>query len=81
MDGRNAASSIIGFVNGFGTIGTFVQGPLIGVISDNFGFTGMFYAMIVLSLLGSITSYRAHRLYEIRKKHRVLVHASDDQNV
>lgn len=28
MDGRNCASAIIGFVNGFGSIGTFIEGKL-----------------------------------------------------
>jgi MFS transporter, OPA family, solute carrier family 37 (glycerol-3-phosphate transporter), member 1/2 len=37
MDGRNAASSVIGFVNGFGSIGTFFQGPVIGWIVENYG--------------------------------------------
>jgi OPA family glycerol-3-phosphate transporter-like MFS transporter 1/2 len=69
MDGRNAASAIIGFVNGFGSIGTFIQGPIIGWISDNYGWAGMFYSMIIISLLGSVTCYRAHRIYEIKKRH------------
>ena len=72
MDGRNAASAIIGFVNGFGSIGTFIEGPIIGYISDNFGWSGMFWAMICLSFIGSITCYRAHRIYEIKKKHLTL---------
>jgi OPA family glycerol-3-phosphate transporter-like MFS transporter 1/2 len=69
MDGRNAASAIIGFVNGFGSIGTFIEGPLIGWLSDQYGWSGMFYLMIILSLAGTISCYRAHRIYEIKNKH------------
>lgn len=69
MDGRNAASAVIGFVNGVGSIGTFMEGPVIGWISDQFGWMGMFYTMIILSLVGAIACYRAHRIYEIKKKH------------
>jgi sugar phosphate permease len=69
MDGRNAASAIIGFVNGFGSIGTFIEGPIIGWISDNYGWSGMFYCMILISFVGSVTCYRASRIYDIRKKH------------
>ena len=66
MDGRNCASAIIGFVNGFGSIGTFIEGPIIGWISDNYGWSGMFYSMILLRLIGTVTCYRAHRIYEIK---------------
>jgi sugar phosphate permease len=72
MDGRNAASAIIGFVNGFGSIGTFIQGPFIGWVSDNYGWAGMFYTMIFLSFLGTVTCYRAHRIYEIKKRHSLI---------
>ena len=65
MDGRNSASAIIGFVNGFGSIGTFLEGPIIGFISDAYGWTGMFYCMIILSFIGAIACYRAHRIYEV----------------
>lgn len=68
MDGLNAVSAIIGFINGVGSIGTFLEGPLIGLISDKFGWSGMFYFMILLSLVGAVTNYRAHRIYEIKKK-------------
>lgn len=68
MDGRNAASAVIGFVNGVGSIGTFIEGPLIGWVSDRYGWSGMFYSMILLSFVGAVTCYRAHRIYEIKKK-------------
>ena len=72
MDGRNAASAIVGFVNGFGSIGTFIQGPIIGWISDTYGWAGMFYSMIIISFVGSVTCYRASRIYDIRKKHMTI---------
>lgn len=72
MDGRNAAAAIIGFVNGFGSIGTFLEGPLIGVISDSFGWSGMFYVMIILSFVGALATYRAHRIYEVIKKAKMM---------
>ena len=68
MDGRNAASAVVGFVNGIGSIGTFIEGPIIGWISDNYGWSGMFYSMILLSFLGSISCFRAHNIYESKKK-------------
>lgn len=72
MDGRNAASAIIGFVNGFGSIGTFLEGPIIGFISDAYGWSGMFYSMILLSFIGAVVCYRANRIYELRLRLKTL---------
>jgi MFS transporter, OPA family, solute carrier family 37 (glycerol-3-phosphate transporter), member 1/2 len=68
MDGRNAASAIVGFVNGFGTIGTFIQGPTVGYIVDKYGWQSMFYVYIVILFIGSTACYRAHRIMEIKKR-------------
>ncbi|XP_069101723.1 sugar phosphate exchanger 3-like [Argopecten irradians] len=59
MDGRNAAAATIGLVNGFGSVGTFMEGPIIGVISTWYGWSGMFYFMIALSFIGTLSVYRA----------------------
>ncbi|XP_033746111.1 putative glycerol-3-phosphate transporter 5 isoform X1 [Pecten maximus] len=59
MDGRNAAAATIGLVNGFGSVGTFMEGPIIGVISTWYGWSGMFYFMIGLSFMGTLSVYRA----------------------
>ncbi|KAK3585979.1 hypothetical protein CHS0354_038533 [Potamilus streckersoni] len=59
MEGRNAAAATVGLVNGFGSVGTFLEGPIVGIISTVFGWTGMFYFMIGLSLLGTFSVFRA----------------------
>lgn len=68
MDGRNDAGAIIGFVNGIGSIGTFLEGPIMGWITDSYGWSGMFYSMILLSFIGGVACYRAYRIYELRNK-------------
>lgn len=44
---------------GIGSLGTVVQGPLVALIADYYGWTGMFYLMIILSLLGALAVLRA----------------------
>ncbi|XP_053377158.1 uncharacterized protein LOC123529818 isoform X2 [Mercenaria mercenaria] len=58
-DGRNAAAATVGLVNGFGSIGTFIEGPVIGVIATAYGWSGMFYFMIGVTFVGSFSVFRA----------------------
>lgn len=59
MDGRNAAAATVGLVNGFGSVGTFIEGPVIGMISTAYGWTGMFYFMIIITFVGTAAVFRA----------------------
>lgn len=59
MEGRNAAAATVGLVNGFGSIGTFLEGPIIGIIATVYGYSGMFYFMIIVSVIGSASVFRA----------------------
>jgi OPA family glycerol-3-phosphate transporter-like MFS transporter 1/2 len=56
---KHAATATIGLVNGFGSIGTCIEGPVIGLITAYTGWSGMFYLMIGLSALGTLATYRA----------------------
>ncbi len=47
-----------------------MEGPIIGIISDLYGWSGMFYLMIFLSFFGSVVAYRANRINELRLKLR-----------
>lgn len=63
QDGKNAAASTVGLVNGFGSFGTCLEGPVIGYISAQYGWSGMFYIMIGLSFLGTLTVFRAAAIH------------------
>lgn len=67
MDGRNAAAAAVGLVNGFGSVGTFLEGPIIGLISAHYGWSGMFYLMIGLSGVGALAVLRALSIYNSRQ--------------
>lgn len=47
---------------GFGGLGPIIEGPIVGWIADAYGWTGPFYLMVGMSLLGSVTMLRASRI-------------------
>jgi len=59
---ENAQSAVSGFVNGFGSVGTIIEGPIVGFIAEHYGWESTFYLMIILSLLSALAMYRAARL-------------------
>ncbi|XP_076447736.1 uncharacterized protein LOC143284689 isoform X2 [Babylonia areolata] len=61
-DGRNAAGAMIGFVNGFGSLGSCLEGPLVGFISTYYGWGSVIYLMTGLSALGALAVFRAARV-------------------
>ena len=58
---------LVFFVLGVGSIGTFLEGPVIGWIVAQYGWSAMFTCMILLSVFGAITSFRAARYQRIIK--------------
>ncbi|UJR29027.1 hypothetical protein I4U23_010244 [Adineta vaga] len=44
-----------------GSIGTFLEGPVIGWIVAQYGWSAMFACMILLSIFGALASFRAAR--------------------
>ena len=45
--------------SGFGSVGTFLEGPIIGWIATSYGWSGMFYFMIGVTFIGSMATFRA----------------------
>lgn len=73
QDGRNAAAAAVGFVNGFGSLGTVLEGPIIGLVSTMYGWSGMFYLMIGLSLFGSTMVLKAAHTQKSQEKNAVFL--------
>ncbi|XP_025108745.1 putative glycerol-3-phosphate transporter 5 isoform X1 [Pomacea canaliculata] len=57
--GQNAAAATVGLVNGFGSIGPCIEGPLIGLVATWYGWTSVFFVMTVLSAFGALAVFRA----------------------
>ncbi|GFS18424.1 sugar phosphate exchanger 3-like isoform X2 [Elysia marginata] len=51
------------YIDSFGSIGTCIEGPIIGAITAYAGWTGMFYLMIGLSACGTLATYKAEIIY------------------
>ncbi|EDO48752.1 predicted protein, partial [Nematostella vectensis] len=56
---ENAQAAVSGLINGFGSIGTVVEGPVIGWMVERYGWAGPFYFMITLSLVGTVCMFKA----------------------
>ena len=63
---ENAQSAVCGLVNGFGSVGTIFQGPLIAFVITNFGWGGSFYGMIGLTLFGGCAVAKAAVIHDRR---------------
>jgi MFS family permease len=66
---------------GVGSIGTFLEGPVIGWIVAQYGWPAMFTCMILLSVLGAVTAFRAARYQRMIKLSSALSSTSLDQIV
>jgi len=58
-NGMKSGAAVTGLINGVGTMGAVLEGPLVGFISDKYGWGAMFMFMIILSALSSLMVFRA----------------------
>lgn len=48
-----------GLVNGAGSVGTVIEGPIIGLVAHQWGWMGVLLLMVLLSALGALALLRA----------------------
>lgn len=53
-------------------MGTVIEGPIIGLVAELFGWQSMIYLMIAVSLLGAMATYRGHMI-QSRRWHVILM--------
>ncbi|XP_064607504.1 uncharacterized protein LOC135471968 [Liolophura sinensis] len=75
LNGRKAAAAVVGLVNGFGSIGTFMEGPVVGLVTSVWGWSFMFHLLVMLSLLGTASVYKAALNYS---KQQQLQHSKNE---
>ena len=56
---RGAGAALTGLVNGAGSLGTVLEGPVIGLVAEHFGWIGVFLLMVMLSSLAALSLLRA----------------------
>lgn len=64
-DGRNAGAAVAGLINGFGSLGGVLEGPLVGYITQLYGWNTMLLLIIGLLSVGAFSVLRA---FIIQKK-------------
>lgn len=58
-NGLGAGGALTGLVNGAGSVGTVIEGPIIGLVAHQWGWMGVLLLMVVLSSLGALALLRA----------------------
>jgi sugar phosphate permease len=76
-DGGNVGAAVVGLINGFGSMGAVIQGPLIGFMSDMYGWNSVF--LLVVSLL-SLSSFLILRAIYIERRHVAVNNMMDVEN-
>ena len=56
---KHAVTQAVALVNGFGSLGSCVEGPLIGTVATFVGWSGMYPVLIGLSAIGTLAVYKA----------------------
>lgn len=57
------ATAVTGVVNGMGSLGTVLEGPLVGLITATLGWGSMMPLMVILSAIGAIAAFRANNIF------------------
>lgn len=58
-DGRGAGAAVAGLINGFGSLGAVLEGPLVGCVTDMYGWNTMLLLIIALLSVGSFCVLKA----------------------
>ncbi len=76
-NGMMSGAAVTGLINGIGTMGAVLEGPIVGFISDNYGWAAMLMLMIFLSAFASFTIFRAMIIQ--RRVDRITGGSSEDK--
>lgn len=58
-----AATAVTGVVNGMGSLGTVLEGPLVGLVAAKLGWGAMIPLMVILSALGAVAAFKANVIH------------------
>ena len=77
---ENARSAVSGVVNGFGSLGTIVEGPIIAFVVTRFGWKGSFYTIIVLTMVSVFAMGKAAVTHDRESKHHEYANENCEKN-
>ena len=58
--GTNSGAGVTSLVNGVGSVGAIIEGPLVGLVSQHVGWHGVIGCMLALTLASTVAALRAH---------------------
>ncbi|XP_018006387.1 glucose-6-phosphate exchanger SLC37A2-like [Hyalella azteca] len=58
----DARVAVSGVINGMGSLGAVIQGPIVGWVGTTWGWTAVVPCLIILSAVGALASFRAFRV-------------------
>jgi len=61
-NGRNAGSGVTSLVNGVGSLGGIIEGPLVGVLWNLVGWGGVLSTVVGVTAIGTVFIFRAYQL-------------------
>ncbi|CAL8143717.1 unnamed protein product [Orchesella dallaii] len=77
-NGMRSGAAVTGLINGVGTFGAVFEGPVVGYISDHYGWGAMLTLMIVLSAVSSLTMFRAMVVQRKADRYAIPHHGSSN---
>lgn len=63
--GQNQGAGVTSLVNGIGSIGAIIEGPVIGLVSQHVGWNGVIWLMIVISFFSMISTLKAFLILKL----------------
>lgn len=76
--GRHNGAAVTSLVNGVGSVGAIVEGPIIGLVSQHVGWLGVMGCMIVLTFFATLSILKAFLILRIEDKR--LAKASSEES-
>ena len=76
-DGGNHGAAVAGLINGFGSLGAVIQGPLIGFMSDLYGWSSVFLLVVGLLTLSSFLMLKAFYIERRRSIINSIMHVEN----
>ena len=73
---HGAAAAVTGVINGLGSLGIVLEGPLVALLASWFGWNALLPLMICLCGLAAASGFRAHSLYQKSKLYNSLQNCS-----
>lgn len=67
--GHGLGAGVTSLVNGFGSIGAIVEGPIIGIMSQFVGWNGVIACMVALCAITSVALLKAHDSITSEERH------------